>query len=135
MVKSIALAVLIVLLLALIVFQYAITSVPSLEPPITVSNARRVDDNNSLLVSLTGSDGQRFTLGLRGDIEEKPEETALFFISRPNLVPYVYWPGFRSNDEKRVLNLLASWEKNRKAPSEGAEHAAYQIYSVLKDRN
>ena len=98
-------------------------------------DARRVDDNNSLLVSLTGSDGQRFTLGLRGDIEDKPEETALFFISRPNLVPYVYWPGFRSNDEKRVLNLLASWEKNRKAPSEGAEHAAYQIYSVLKDRN
>ena len=46
MVKSIALAVLIVLLLALIVFQYAITSVPSLEPPITVSDARRVDDNN-----------------------------------------------------------------------------------------
>ncbi|MBY5935771.1 hypothetical protein KUV88_00310 [Marinobacter hydrocarbonoclasticus] len=135
MVKSIALAALLALLLALIVFQYAITSVPSLPPPITVSDARQVDDNNSLLVSLTGSDGQRFTLGLRGDIEGKPEETALFFISRPNLVPYVYWPGFRSNDEKRVLNLLASWEKNRKAPSEGAEHAAYQIYSVLKDRN
>ena len=135
MVKSIALAVLLVLLLGLIIFQYIITSVPSLEPPITVSDARRVDNNNSLLVSLTGSEGRSFTLGLRGDIEDKPEEAALFFISRPTLVPYVYWPGFRSNDEKRVLNLLTSWEKNRKAPSEESEHAAYQIYSVLKDRN
>ncbi len=117
MVKSIALAggLLVLLLGGLIIFQYIITSVPSLEPPITVSDARRVDDNNSLLVSLTGSEGRRFTLGgLRGDIEEKPEEAALFFISRPTLVPYVYWPGFRSNDEKRVLNLLTSWEKKPK---------------------
>ncbi|TPW23212.1 hypothetical protein FH712_12045 [Marinobacter nauticus] len=135
MVKSIALAGLLVLLLGLIIFQYIITSVPSLEPPITVSDARRVDDNNSLLVSLTGSEGRSFTLGLRGDIEDKPEEAALFFISRPTLVPYVYWPGFHSNDEKRVMNLLAAWDSNRKAHSEGAEHAAYQIYSVLKDRN
>lgn len=148
--KSIALAGLLVLLLVLLVFQYMITSVPGLEPPIVVRDARLVDDDNSLMVSLIGRDGRRFTVGLRGDMTEKPEEAALFFISRPDLVPYVYWPGYRSNDEKRVLRLLGAWAKTQDAPApgeltaaiesglpaQGAAHAtAYQIYTVLKDRN
>lgn len=149
--KSIALAGLLVFLLGLIVFQYYITSVPDLEEPITISEARFMEEDASLLVSLVDNEGQRFTVGLRGDIATKPEETALFFISNPDLVPYVYWPGLRSNDEKRVLKLLESWAENHAEPSrpkaqsansdsalsqeKGKATAAYQIYSVLKDRN
>ena len=58
MVKSIALAGLLVLLLGLIIFQYIITSVPSLEPPITVSYARRVTDNNPLMGAPHGTQGR-----------------------------------------------------------------------------
>ncbi len=138
--KSIALAGLIVFLLGLIVFQYYITSVPDLEPPITIGEARLLEDDKSLLVSLVGSEGGNFTIGLRGDIANKPEETALFYISNPDFVPYVYWPGFRSNDEKRVLELLETWLQNNdndKAKGEDKRKiaAANQIYSVLKDRN
>lgn len=148
--KSIALAGLLVLLLVLLIFQYLITSVPGLASPIAVRDARMVDDDKSLMVSLIGHEGRRFTVGLRGDITEKPEEAALFFISRPDLVPYVYWPGFRSNDEKRVLRLLGTWAKNQETPVSGelttdmesglpteatAHAAAHQIYTVLKNRN
>ncbi|MEP3588935.1 MAG: hypothetical protein ABJM19_15590 [Marinobacter sp.] len=150
MAKSLALSALLVVLAGLIVFQYFITSVPSLNAPITATNAHYADNDNSLLVSMVGSDGQRFTLGLRGDILEKPEEAALFFISRPELVPYVYWPGLRSNDEKRVATLLGRWAKTLDNPTAtearfirseqeniapDADAAAYQIYSVLKNRN
>lgn len=138
--KSIALAGLIVFLLGLLVFQYYITSVPDLEPPITIDGARFIEKDNSLLLSLSGSDGRNFTMGLRGDVTNKPEETALFFISNPDLVPYVYWPGLRSNDEKRVLELLETWVEGHDSlksidRDERKNAAAYQIYSVLKDRN
>lgn len=43
----------------------------------------------ALLVTLRDSEGDRFTVGLRGDMADKPEETALFFIRNPDLVPYV----------------------------------------------
>lgn len=151
MAKSIGLAGLVVFLLALIVFQYYITAVPDLEEPITVGDVRSVDENQSLLVSLQGSKGRNFTIGLRGDVANKPEETALFYIRNPEFVPYVYWPGLRSNDEKRVLNLLRSWAENnigaglkerldadKTKPMDQGEikvAAAYRIYSVLKDRN
>ncbi|MGC8120441.1 hypothetical protein [Marinobacter sp. VGCF2001] len=150
MFKSIALSGLLVILAGLIAFQYYITSVPGLEPPISATDARYVDDDNSLLVSLVGSSGQVFTIGLRGEILDSPEETALFFISHPDLVPYVYWPGLRSNDEKRVMKLLSRWAQNlddpaavaarftgaeQKTTAPDAEATAYQIYSVLKSRN
>ncbi|MFV8570815.1 hypothetical protein ACNQ6O_06340 [Marinobacter sp. SBS5] len=150
MVKSIALSGLLAILAALIAFQYYITSVPDLEAPITPTSARYVDNDNSLLVSLLGSDGQPFTIGLRGDITEKPKEAALFFISHPDLVPYVYWPGLRSNDEKRVIALLGRWAQGLDDPTAvearffkaeqergypDADAAAYQIYSLLKNRN
>lgn len=149
--KSVGLAGLLVVLLGLIVFQYYITAVPDLEAPITVGEARLIKENNSLLVSLSGADGQNFTLGLRGDIAENPEETALFYIRNPELVPYVYWPGLRSNDEKRVLELLGAWAKKHgdstfiepplsdydemASQQEMKVAAAYRIYSVLKNRN
>ena len=138
--KSIALAGLIAFLLGLTVFQYYITSVPDLDPPITIGEARLLKEDKSLLVSLVGSEGGNFTIGLRGDIAGKPEETALFYISNPDLVPYVYWPGHRSNDEKKVLELLETWvesQANLKSidRDERKIAAAYQIYSVLKDRN
>ena len=130
MIKSISLAALLAVLLAFLGFQYYITSVPDLAEPVSVGEARFVERDNSLLVSLKGSEGRRFTIGLRGDIANKPEETALFFISNPNLVPYVYWPGLRSNDEKRVLELLEDLVEDREQQGE-----VYQIYMVLKNRN
>ena len=150
MVKSLALASLLAILAGLIAFQYYITSVPSLEQPVRAENARYVDNDNSLLVSMVGSDGHAFTIGLRGDIIEKPEEAALFFISHPDIVPYVYWPGLRSNDEKRVITVLKDWANNLDDPTTieerfiaavqenknpDADAAAYQIYSLLKNRN
>lgn len=150
MVKSLALSSLLAILAGLIAFQYYITSVPSLEQPIKAENARYVDNDNSLLVSMLGSDGQSFTIGLRGDIVEKPEEAALFFISHPDIVPYVYWPGLRSNDEKRVIKVLSQWAENLNNPTTledrftgtvhendypNADAAAYRIYSLLKNRN
>ena len=54
----------------------------------------------------------------------------MFFISNPDLVPYVYWPGLRSNDEKRVLELLEDMVEKQKQ-----EEAVRKIYEVLKNRN
>ncbi|MBR9869635.1 MAG: hypothetical protein GYB26_00670 [Gammaproteobacteria bacterium] len=150
MVKSLALSGLLAILAGLIAFQYYITSVPSLDDPLRAENARYVDNDNSLLVSLVGQDGQPFTIGLRGDITDKPEEAALFFISHPKLVPYVYWPGLRSNDEKRVVKILGRWATNLDDPEAveerffeatqenedpDAEATAYKIYLLLKNRN
>ncbi|MBJ6138093.1 hypothetical protein [Marinobacter litoralis] len=150
MAKSLALTSLLAVLAGLIAFQYYITSVPSLSDPITATNAHYADNENSLLVSMTGSDGQTFTFGLRGEIIDKPDEAALFFISYPEFVPYVYWPGLRSNDEKRVANLLGRWAQSLDNPAAvearfvqaeqtnttpDADAAAYQIYSVLQSRN
>ncbi|WP_417567794.1 hypothetical protein [Marinobacter sp.] len=130
MIKSISLAALLVLLSAFLGFQYYITSVPDLAEPISVQETRFVERDNSLLVTLRDREGRRFTVGLRGDIANKPEETALLFINNPDLVPYVYWPGLRSNDEKRVLELLEDLVENRTQAG-----AVFQIYTVLKNRN
>lgn len=130
MFKSIALAILLVVLVAFLGFQYYITSVPDLAEPISVEDTRFIERDNSLLVTLRGNDGRHFTLGLRGDIANEPEETALFFISNPDLVPYVYWPGLRSNDEKRVLELLEDVLEK-----ESQEGAISRIHEVLKNRN
>jgi len=130
MMKSIALAVLLVVLLGFIGVQYYITSVPALEAPITVGEVREVKSEKSLVVTLVDSGGQRFTVGLRGDTA-KPEEAALFYIRNPDVIPYVFWPSLRSNDEKRVLELLEDLIE-----SEASEVAAVRsIYSVLKERN
>lgn len=131
MIKSIALATLLFVLVAFLGFQYYITSVPDLAEPVSVEETRFIERDNSLLVTLRGNEGRQFTLGLRGDIENKPRETALFFISNPELVPYVYWPGLRSNDEKRVLELLEDVIE-REAQDEAA---ISRIYEVLKNRN
>ncbi|AOY87966.1 hypothetical protein BKP64_07155 [Marinobacter salinus] len=130
MIKSFALAALLAVLLAFLGFQYYITSVPDLAEPVSVEDTRFIEQDNSLLVTLRGSEGRRFSVGLRGDVANKPEETALFFISNPDLVPYVYWPGFRSNDEKRVLELLEDFVEKR-----AQDGAVFQIYTVLKNRN
>ncbi|MCK5864076.1 MAG: hypothetical protein KAG87_02900 [Marinobacter adhaerens] len=130
MIKSFALAALIAVLLGFLGFQYYITSVPDLAEPITVEETRFIEQDQSLLLTLRGGEGRQFTVGLRGDIANDPEQTALFFISNPNLVPYVYWPGLRSNDEKRVLELLEDMVEKQKQ-----EEAVRQIYEVLKNRN
>ncbi|MHA7925204.1 MAG: hypothetical protein ACX936_08385 [Marinobacter sp.] len=130
MIKSLALATLLVLLIAFLGFQYYITSVPDLAEPVSVKETRFIKQDKSLLITLRGHEGRHFTLGLRGDIDNEPEETALFFISNPDLVPYVYWPGLRSNDEKRVLELLE--DVIEKEPQDGA---ISRIHEVLKRRN
>ena len=130
MIKSFALAALIAVLLGFLGFQYYITSVPDLAEPITVEETRFIEQDQSLLLTLRGGEGRQFTVGLRGDIANDPEQTALFFISNPDLVPYVYWPGLRSNDEKRVLELLEDMVEKQKQ-----EAAVRQIYEVLKNRN
>ncbi|WP_092013143.1 hypothetical protein [Marinobacter daqiaonensis] len=130
MIKSIALPALLVVLLAFLGFQYYITSVPDLAGPVSVEDSRFIERDNSLLVTLRGSDGERFTVGLRGDIDNDPEETALFFIRNPDLVPYVYWPGLRSNDEKRVLELLEDVVQDQ-----AQDGPVSRIYEVLKNRN
>lgn len=152
MIKSLALAALLAVLVAFIGFQYYITTVPELVEPIAVEDARIIEQDNSMLVTFLGSAGRRFTFGLRGDLETDPEQAALFFIRNPDLVPYVYWPGLRSNDEKRVLELLEYWveshlptdqlERFQQAqPGEltpdrlGGEAAVYRIYQVLAGRN
>ncbi|MBD3655864.1 hypothetical protein [Marinobacter sp.] len=130
MMKSIALAALLVVLLGFLGVQYYITSVPALEAPITVGDVRDVESEKSLVVTLVDSEGQRFTVGLRGDID-KPEEAALFYIRNPDVIPYVFWPALRSNDEKRVLELLEDVIE-----SDASDVAAVRsIYSVLKQRN
>ena len=130
MIKSFALAALIAVLLGFLGFQYYITSVPDLAEPITVEETRFIEQDQSLLLTLQGGEGRQFTVGLRGDIANDPEQTALFFISNPDLVPYVYWPGLRSNDEKRVLELLEDMVEKQKQ-----EEAVRKIYEVLKNRN
>ena len=130
MIKSFALAALIAVLLGFLGFQYYITSVPDLAEPITVEETRFIEQDQSLLLTLRGGEGRQFTVGLRGDTANDPEQTALFFISNPDLVPYVYWPGLRSNDEKRVLELLEDMVEKQKQ-----EEAVRKIYEVLKNRN
>ncbi|GAA0842781.1 hypothetical protein GCM10009113_11530 [Marinobacter szutsaonensis] len=130
MMKSIALAALLVVLLGFLGIQYYITSVPALEAPITVGEVREVESEKSLVVTLVDSEGKRFTVGLRGDTAQ-PEEAALFYIRNPDVIPYVFWPSLRSNDEKRVLELLEDVIE-----SDASDVAAVRsIYSVLKERN
>jgi hypothetical protein len=130
MFKSLALATLLLVLMVFLGFQYYITAVPILVAPVSVEESRFVEQDTSLLVTLIDSENRRFTIGLRGDIQEKPEETALFMIANPDLIPYVYWPGYRSNDEKRVLELLEDMLESQ--PQEGP---ASEIYGVLRERN
>ena len=113
MMKSIALAVLLVVLLGFVGVQYYITSVPGLEAPVTVGEVRQVESEKSLVVILVDSEGQRFSVGLRGDTA-KPDEAAL-----------------RSNDEKRVRELLEDVIESG-APEDPAVRS---IYGVLKERN
>src|SRR5690554_7449533 len=101
MMKSIALSVLLVVLLGFVGVQYYITSVPGLEAPVTVGEVRQVESEKSLVVILVDSEGQRFTVGLRGDTA-KPEEAALFYIRNPDVVPYVFWPSFRDRKSTRL---------------------------------
>lgn len=130
MFKSFALATLLIVLLAFLGFQYYITAVPGLEAPVSVEETRYIERDNSLLVTLIDRENRRFTIGLRGDIKKEPEEAALFMIANPDLIPYVYWPGYRSNDEKRVLELLEEMLEGQ--PQKGP---AFEIFQVLKNRN
>ena len=77
MIKSFALAALIAVLLGFLGFQYYITSVPDLAEPITVEETRFIEQDQSLLLTLRGGEGRQFTVGLRGDIANDPEQTAL----------------------------------------------------------
>lgn len=132
MIKSFALAGLLVVLLGFLGIQYYITSVPGLDSPVAVEEVRDLASEKSLVITLVDSEGLRFIVGLRGD-PDKPEEAALFYIRNPDVIPYVFWPGLRSNDEKRVLELLEDWlEANR---SESHAPQVERIYSVLKERN
>ncbi|KEF32636.1 hypothetical protein D777_01270 [Marinobacter nitratireducens] len=132
MIKSIALAGLLIVLLGFVGIQYYITSVPDLEAPIGVEEVRDIESEKSLVVTLVDADGSRFVVGLRGDVS-KPEDAALFYIRNPDVIPYVFWPGLRSNDEKRVLEMLEDWLESHATDTHTA--AVKRIHSVLKARN
>lgn len=132
MIKSIALAGLLIVLLGFVGIQYYITSVPDLEAPVVVDEVRDIESEKSLVVTLVGAGGSRFVVGLRGDVS-KPEEAALFYIRNPDVIPYVFWPGLRSNDEKRVLEMLEDWLESHTTDTHTA--AVKRIHSVLKARN
>lgn len=132
MIKSFALAGLLVVLLGFLGIQYYITSVPGLESPVTVEEVRDLASEKSLVITLVDSEGLRFIVGLRGD-SDKPEDAALFYIRNPDVIPYVFWPSLRSNDEKRVLELLEDWLEGN--GNDSAAPQVERIYSVLKERN
>ncbi|QSP93374.1 hypothetical protein LPB19_09000 [Marinobacter salinisoli] len=149
--KSIALATLIALLLTGIAFQHYITSLPDLEEPVTISQARFSPDGSSISVSFRDKDGTVFQFGIRGSTGDNPESFPVFYIRNPELVPYVYWPGIGGPDERALLRILDGWIERHLAPelrarleqndTEGFDQsemelaAVYEIYDILRQRH
>lgn len=150
--KSLALATLLVFMAAAIAFQYYITSVPELEPPVTLGQAWPMNEGNgSISVSLVGSEGHEFRFGLRGDPESGEEMMPAFYIRNPDLIPYVHWPSVGGQDERDLFRLLEDWIERHVTPDQqdrlrqdvpgtladldGELVTLWEIYSVLQERN
>lgn len=150
--KSLALAALILFMICALAFQYYITSVPELEPPVTLGKAWPAQGpDGSISVSLIGSDGHEFRFGLRVDPESDRELAPVFYIRNPDLIPYVHWPSVGGQDERDLFNLLDDWietnvsaEQRQRLRQIAAESRAdadsglatlYDIYRVLRGRN
>ena len=151
MTKSIALATLLILLLAGIVFQYYITALPELDQPISVQSATRSTETGTISVTFQDRDGDQFHFGVRGSADSEPQAFPLFYIRNPKLVPYVYWPSVGGPDERALLRVLDGWIQRNVSPeaqarlaqaspealspSEADEAAVYQIYEILQARH
>ena len=151
MCKSIALAVLIVLLLTGVAFQHYITSLPDLEEPVSISEAWLMTDGGSISASFVDREGYEFHFGIRGNLETDKLAFPLFYIRNPKMIPYVYWPTVGGPDEREFLRYLEGWinrnvspemrEKLKKENFEGFGRSemelavVYRIYEILQDRN
>ena len=149
--KSIALATLIGLLLAGIVFQYYITALPDLEQPITLRDASITSEAGSVSVMFLDNAGAPFTFGFRASDEFEPEVYPAFYMRNPELVPYMYWPNIGGPDERALLRLVDGWlqrnvalelmqrleQGNREdlSPSEQEVAAVYGVYALLRKRH
>jgi hypothetical protein len=150
--KSIALATLLIFMAAAIAFQYYITSLPELEPPVALGKAwPKNERDGSISASLVGPDGHEFRFGVRGDLESDPDGASVFYIRHPEVVPYVHWTAAGGPDERALFQLLDDWiERNvsaeqrqrlqqnvaqsRATPDRGLA-TLYEIYRVLRERN
>ena len=147
--KSLALATLLVFMAAAIAFQYYITSLPELEPPVALGKAwPKNERDGSISASLVGSDGHEFRFGVRGDLESDPGAASVFYIRHPEVVPYVHWPASGGPDERALFQLLDDWitnnvsnEQRKQLQQNGADNpnpelaTLYEIYRVLRERN
>ena len=149
--KSIALAILFVLLLMGISFRYYVTSLPDLESPLTIGEVSLLSDGGSIAASFRDSQGNEFYFGIRGDLESDQQFYPLYYIRNPKAVPYVYWPAISGADEKAFLRFLDNWIQRNIEPrvrkkldqhdidglrqTEMEEAAIYRIYELLRDRN
>jgi len=151
MAKSLPLLALIVVLIAGVIFQQYVTSLPELKQPVAIGSARFAQDSGSVSASFVDNDGYEFQFGLHGDGQTDPSTLPLFFIRNPQLVPYVYWPTAGGPTERAVYVLLDNWINANVSPDlkdqlrgegfEGFEPeelkvaAVYRVYEVLKSRH
>ncbi len=149
--KSIALATLIVVLLGGIVFQYYITALPDLEPPIRIEEARSNAQTGSISVRVVDNEGDAFSFGMRASEKVGREVFPVFYIRNPDLVPYMYWPNIKGPDERALLRLLEGWidrnvepdlrqrlaqgEVEGLAPPEREIAVVYEVYALLLERH
>lgn len=147
--KSIALLTLLAVLIMGIAFQYYITALPDLEQPVTIDEARFTTEAGSVSVRMVDRDGQPFTFGLRASDEFEPDVFPVFYIRRPDTLPYMYWPNIGGPDERALFRFLEGWFERNVAPDvmaaleqeqgAGAGQAqalapVYAVYSLLRER-
>ncbi len=149
--KSLALATLIALLLAGIVFQYYITALPDLEQPITLDSAQFSTQAGSVSATFVDNEGDVFTFGIRASDKVESDEFPAFYIRNPEWVPYMYWPNLGGPDERALLRLVESWLQRNVAPEliqrleqgktedlsppEQEIAAVYEVYALLRERH
>lgn len=149
--KSIALATLIGLLLAGIVFQHYITGLPDLESPVRIEEARFNAQTGSILVRVVDNQGDAFSFGLRASEDFEREVFPVFYMRNPDVVPYMYWPNIGGPDERAFLRLLEGWIERNVAPdlrqrleqggvdglavAEREIAAVYQVYTLVRERH
>ncbi|HEV8077822.1 MAG TPA: hypothetical protein VGP45_05505 [Marinobacter sp.] len=149
--KSIALATLIGLLLAGIVFQHYITGLPDLESPVRIEEARFNAQTGSIFVRVVDNQGDAFSFGLRASEDFEREVFPVFYMRNPDVVPYMYWPNIGGPDERAFLRLLEGWIERNVAPdlrqrleqggvdglaaAEQEIAAVYQVYTLVRERH
>ena len=93
-----------------IVVNIEVKKVPNLNGPITVTDAWAMADGGSAGVTIQDSNGKKFTMSTKGDLETPKEEFSFYYINYNLIVPIPYSPSVGGEQEKVLIESLEEWE-------------------------